>query len=679
MGDSHNHSSTFSNFADCHPVLNDDGNESDRIVLLDSNADNDYGEGDREANDLEVFEFIDSEGDCLFNLQPGLFNLQADWVQSASRLGSITKIVNLMIIQTEGVRYRLRYKLKVIFESNPVGFSLQPGICVPENYCVGVQSINTAEKRFWTPTVADSVKPLVGMVFDSIESAFTFYSEYAIQGGFEAIKSSSKWAEDASGNKKMTHKYFLCSKHSFKEDKDKNTRKDLICSAEVSVADLGEVSTGDNDNYKKKPKKRKRPSQKVGCCACFVINLNSDNKYQLFKFTDKHNHILVPPEHIKHLKSQRKLSNSQKCFLFQLGQSGIGPNKSYRVLTKVHGGHELVGASKNDCKNWKSDVNKYILKANAKMYDMVFIPFTGIDNHFKCVTFGAALLAKEDVQHYDWLLKAFKKAFPVEPQIVMTDQDPSMLTAVQSVFLTARHRLCIWHITDKITSKVGHAISRAGFKSDISNIVWTDKLDPDEFDRRWDWDMSGLMRTSSRPESENHVFQQLMSRSSTLVEFISFFETAMEIQRYEQSKNDHESLYTTPEIETQHPMEKHAGKVFTRAAFFMIQGQMKAATRYYMSYKIQKLSEDTTKFCIGDTRVKTLSIDETIDRIANPYYFDESIPRFSDVIVNRRTKEIFFNCKMYERVGYFFRHILYVLRMDDVPKTILPSKYIKRR
>ncbi|XP_071713608.1 protein FAR1-RELATED SEQUENCE 5-like [Rutidosis leptorrhynchoides] len=372
---------------------------------------------------------------------------------------------------------------------------------------------------------------------------------------------------------KILQGIFFCSKHGLKKLKIRIQKKDLICSAEIPDADFGEVSILNSDNKKKKPKKRKRPSQKVGCCACFLINLNSDNKYQLFKFTDKHNHIVVPPEYIKHLKSQRKLSNAQNCF-FQLGQSGIRPNKGYRVLKKVHGDHELVRASKNDCKNWKRDVNKYILKADEDiLYDMVFIPFTGIDNHFKCVTFGAGLLAKENIHSYDCLLKAFKKAFPVEPQIVMTNQDPSMCIAVQAMFFTARHRLCMWHITQKITSKVGHAISKAGFKSDISNMVWTDKLDPDEFDRRWfsilhkynlddhnwlidmfnvrqkwipayfrDSDMSDLMRTSSRSESENHVFQQLMSRSSTLVEFISFFETAMEILRYEQSKNDHEYL-----------------------------------------------------------------------------------------------------------------------------------------
>ncbi|XP_071704972.1 protein FAR-RED ELONGATED HYPOCOTYL 3-like [Rutidosis leptorrhynchoides] len=339
---------------------------------------------------------------------------------------------------------------------------LSPCIYVPENYCVGVQSINNAGKRFWTPTVADSVKPLIRMVFNSIESAFTFYNEFTIQGDFEAIKSSSKFPEDASGNKYISHKYFVCSKHGFNQVKDKNTKKDLQCSAEISVADFGEVSTLDSDKKKKKSKKRKRPSLKVGCCACFVINLNSDNKYQVFKFTDKHNHISVPPEHIKHLKSQRKLFNSQKYFLFQLGQSGIGSNKGYRVLSKVHGGHELVGASKNDCKNWKRDVNKYILKADAEMYDMVFIPYIGIDNHFKCVTFGAALLAKEDVHSYDWLLKAFKKAFPVEPQIVMTDQDPSMVIAVQSVFFTTRHRLYILQSDWIICKNIGSICKRIG-------------------------------------------------------------------------------------------------------------------------------------------------------------------------------------------------------------------------
>ena len=85
---------------------------------------------------------------------------------------------------------------------------------------------------------------------------------------------------------------------------------------------------------------------------------------------------------------------------------------------------------------------------------MVFIPFTGIDNHKKCVTFGAGMLAKEDISSYKWLLNEFKNAFLREPKVVLTDQDPSMKVAVSDVFKTARHRLCMWHIMEKVPVKV---------------------------------------------------------------------------------------------------------------------------------------------------------------------------------------------------------------------------------
>ncbi|GJT81009.1 C2 calcium-dependent membrane-targeting protein [Tanacetum coccineum] len=40
-------------------------------------------------------------------------------------------------------------------------------------------------------------------------------------------------------------------------------------------------------------------------------------------------------------------------------------------------------------------------------YDMVFVPFTGIDNHRKCVTVGSGLLLREDTEAYTWLLMSF--------------------------------------------------------------------------------------------------------------------------------------------------------------------------------------------------------------------------------------------------------------------------------
>lgn len=85
---------------------------------------------------------------------------------------------------------------------------------------------------------------------------------------------------------------------------------------------------------------------------------------------------------------------------------------------------------------------------------MVFIPFTGIDNHHRNITFGAALLASVTTESYRWLLKVFKKSMDSEPRVVVTDQDAAMKNAIQRVFTNLRHRLCMWHTMRKLAEKV---------------------------------------------------------------------------------------------------------------------------------------------------------------------------------------------------------------------------------
>ncbi|XP_076886156.1 uncharacterized protein LOC143535926 [Bidens hawaiensis] len=58
--------------------------------------------------------------------------------------------------------------------------------------------------------------------------------------------------------------------------------------------------------------------------------------------------------------------------------------------------------------------------------------------------------------------------------------------------------------------------------------------------------MSGLMRTSSRSESENHFFGQFCNPRCTLVEFLAHFETALDHQRHEHRKNDHDCRCYVP-------------------------------------------------------------------------------------------------------------------------------------
>ncbi|GKE86486.1 FAR1-related sequence 5-like protein, partial [Tanacetum coccineum] len=91
---------------------------------------------------------------------------------------------------------------------------------------------------------------------------------------------------------------------------------------------------------------------------------------------------------------------------------------------------------------------------NSNKYNMKFIPFIGIDNHRKCVTLGSGMLLHEDTQSYTWLLTAFMTAFLKEPTMIVTDQDGAMKRAIEAVFKKAKHRLCMWHIMQKIPSKV---------------------------------------------------------------------------------------------------------------------------------------------------------------------------------------------------------------------------------
>ena len=82
-------------------------------------------------------------------------------------------------------------------------------------------------------------------------------------------------------------------------------------------------------------------------------------------------------------------------------------------------------------------------------YDMVFVPFTGIDNHIKSVTVGAGLLLREDTESYKWLLTSFMDAHKKQPKMIVTDQDGAMKRAIEAILPESKHRLCMWYILQK--------------------------------------------------------------------------------------------------------------------------------------------------------------------------------------------------------------------------------------
>lgn len=161
------------------------------------------------------------------------------------------------------------------------------------------------------------------------------------------------------------------------------------------------------------------------------------------------------------------------------------------------------------------------------------------------------------------------------------------------------------------------------FKKRICAIVWTDSISPENFDFEWgvlifyyklnentwlsdmfdlrsmwipafyrDEPMSGLMRTTSRSESENHFFCQVANSQLTLVEFFNHFETSLEAQRFNHRKNDHDSRHTIPDMWTQNPIEQEAAKIFTRTIFFDIQEEIYASYEGLISVHMQRADEE---------------------------------------------------------------------------------------
>lgn len=185
-------------------------------------------------------------------------------------------------------------------------------------------------------------------------------------------------------------------------------------------------------------------------------------------------------------------------------------------------------------------------------------------------------------------------------------------------------------------------------------IVWTDSITPEVFEKEWaailndfnlsdnDWlaslyeireiwipayyrheKMSGLMRTSSRSESENHFFGKFCNPKCSLVEFLGHFDAAIEAQRHEHRKNDHDTRNTVPDIWSEFVLEKQASQIYTRSLFFDVQLEIQAAIHSCSSVQLEKI-DDFVKFYIKDFEQLCTTFYE-VGKCVLIFYFNKSL------------------------------------------------------
>ncbi|XP_041995803.1 protein FAR-RED IMPAIRED RESPONSE 1-like [Salvia splendens] len=273
----------------------------------------------------------------------------------------------------------------------------------------------------------------------------------------------------------------------------------------------------------------------------------------------------------------------------------------------------------------------------------------------------------------------------VAPRIIIIDQDWGMRLAIENVLSGTRHRLCMWHIMSKLFEKIPKSFyDREKFSKEFKACVWSELLDPDEFDILWtgivekygvedhkwfkdmfsirhlwipayfrDVPMGSLMRTTSFSEFENSFFKRYSKSLFNFADFTLQYNNAIDAQRNQTERLDYYDSIISPKYATDLAFEKQLASVYTDMMFRVVQELIYEADKSCRMISMSTL-ENIEVFKVSDARKKTFTVTHEIE-----------------------TESFDCECKLFERCGYLCSHLFFVLRNKDVNN--IPEKYVGNR
>nr|KAJ0200818.1 hypothetical protein LSAT_V11C600306120 [Lactuca sativa] len=347
-------------------------------------------------------------------------------------------------------------------------------------------------------------------------------------------------------------------------------------------------------------KKMITSSKKNGCLAVSKFkNLRCSLMFYIYVFVEDHNHELL---HL--LRINRTINFLDESFIYKVGTCKIGASKAYNLVSSMKGDFDSRGGTAVDFKNFHIDFSsKFGVKDSRMVVDIMiniklcfsnfsFEVQTDVDDHLTglfyvddtskanykefrdVLSFDATyqtknLLARETTDAYVWLLEEFCKAFFKPPMMIVTDQDSSVKKVVNFIFPKSKHRLCMWHITQKLEEKIH--INVITIQTSKRHFLILDLWIP-AYVR--DLELSSLKRTTSISKSLNYAFSYFLHHKSNLVKFMMSFDSVMEKQRHHQSLLYYQCTTTIPKLRTHLAIEKHASKIYTHNIFLDIQKEL---------------------------------------------------------------------------------------------------------
>ncbi|KAG1331026.1 protein FAR1-RELATED SEQUENCE 5-like [Cocos nucifera] len=537
------------------------------------------------------------------------------------------------------------------------------------------------------------IDPYLGMEFESLEIAKTYYYAYASRVGFEArVRQSRRSLHDES----LKMLKLVCSKHRYHSGRDNNSDD----SKRLQIQD----------------------PNKEGCEALFEIIRKDGDMWVVSKLVLEHTHELTPspPSKVRCIRSQGEILVISKNFddtrnLLLNGQDSRYPREiryndlgsedaqsllEYFKKTQAENPalYYAVQVENNNCMT-----NIFWADAKARMACYYFgdavrldttykndkelmpiVIFTGVNHHLQPVVFGCALLVDESEASFVWLFENWLAAMPAShPVSLITELNRAMATAVAKVLPNTHHCFCKKHVLNTIQEELPDLYSvHSPFEGELKKCV-DESETRESFESCWNAiiDKYGLKENvylqslynirqqwvpvylkerflaaesvSQRCENLDKVIEKYFTVKTPLRGAVRQLGQATASWYEKEAQADFITLFEKPFLKTASPMEKQAAGIYTRTIFNRFQKEFVESLGYH--------------------------VDKIEDGVISKYQVlrNEDAEETCRVTFNASENKAHCSCCMFESSGVLCRHALRVFIINGV--RMLPKDYILKR
>ncbi|GKA26336.1 FAR1-related sequence 5-like protein [Tanacetum coccineum] len=236
-------------------------------------------------------------------------------------------------------------------------------------------------------------------------------------------------------------------------------------------------------------RKRRTKSQAINCPAklCLKKFIGTET-YMVLDFMENHNHPLMNLNNMDLSKDRHQLHFDDYIFIHRASMSNLGPTRAHRLKVALVGGYHKVRGTSTDYCNFKRCVNSFIGDRDAQM---LVDKMCKRKKHVPEFSFEYHTLPSKELVRLFWADETMKRNYNAFGDVVSFDatfhtNNPrrALRNDVVKMFLDSHHRLCMWHITEKLPGKVlGDLAADTKFRKDFHKMVWNVYIGPEVFEQ----------------------------------------------------------------------------------------------------------------------------------------------------------------------------------------------------